>query len=90
MQGDWVTRFLSHFRDTGQSRFDTTEAAEEDWLQHVDEVAAMTLFPLADSWYMGANIPGKVRQLLNYPSVVGYGKICDEVAREGYRGFVLT
>ena len=90
LQGDWVTRFLSHFRDTGQSRFDTTEAAEEDWLQHVDEVAAMTLFPLADSWYMGANIPGKVRQLLNYPSVVGYGKICDEVAREGYRGFVLT
>lgn len=39
---------------------------------------------------MGANIPGKARQLLNYPSVVGYGQICDEVAQEGYRGFVLT
>ena len=37
-------------------------------------------------WY----IPGKARQLLNYPSAVGYGKISDEVAREGYRGFILT
>ena len=50
----------------------------------------MTLFPKADSWYMGANIPGKPRQLLNYPSVVGYAEICDQVADAGYRGFNLS
>lgn len=50
----------------------------------------MTLFPKADSWYMGANVPGKPRQLLNYPSVVGYAEICDAVAEAGSSGLRLS
>lgn len=50
VQGDWVTRFLTRMRDTGRTRFDTTEGAETDWLRHIDDLAAMTLFPLAESW----------------------------------------
>ena len=49
----------------------------------------MTLFPEADSWYMGANIPGKARQLINFPSVSGYVARCEDVANVGYRGFVI-
>jgi cyclohexanone monooxygenase len=56
----------------------------------MEELAAMTLFPKADSWYMGANIPGKPRQLLNYPGGTSlYFAMCDESMENGYAGFVL-
>src|SRR3546814_1509698 len=56
----------------------------------VAQVGAMTLFPEADSWYMGANIPGKKRQLINFPSVSTYAAICGDVARDAYRGFAAS
>lgn len=49
----------------------------------------MTLFPRADSWYMGANIPGKPRQLLNFPGVPIYMDQCNAAAAKDYEGFVL-
>jgi hypothetical protein len=55
----------------------------------VAQAGAMTLFPEANSWYMGANIPGRKRQLINFPSVSGYVALCEEVANEGYRGFMI-
>lgn len=56
----------------------------------VAKACAMTLFPDAEFWYMGANIPGKKRQLINFPSVSGYAAFCSGVARDGYRGFAAT
>ncbi len=91
LQGDWVVDFLTHMRDAGVRRFDATRAAEAAWKAHVEQVGAMTLFPLADSWYMGANIPGKPRELLNYPGGVPlYLQLCRESAEKGYEGFVLA
>lgn len=91
LQGDWVVEFLRHMRDTGVSRFDATAEAEQIWKDHVRQVGAMTLFPLADSWYMGANIPGKPRELLNYPGGVPlYLQLCRESAEKGYEGFVFA
>jgi cyclohexanone monooxygenase len=91
LQGDWVVEFLKHMRDTGVSRFEATATAEQTWKDHVEAVGAMTLFPLADSWYMGANIPGKPRELLNYPGGVPlYLEMCQASAAKGYDGFVLT
>jgi cyclohexanone monooxygenase len=53
-------------------------------------VAYSTLFPKADSWYIGANIPGKPRVFTTYVGGVGpYGSKCDEVAAAGYPGFSL-
>jgi len=51
--------------------------------------ADKTLFPKANSWYIGANIPGKPRVFMPY---VGghYRQICNSVAAEGYRGFSLS
>jgi cyclohexanone monooxygenase len=50
----------------------------------------MTLFPVADSWYMGANVPGKPRVFLPYLGGVGvYRELCDGVAANGYQGFAL-
>ncbi|HET7378817.1 MAG TPA: hypothetical protein VFJ24_02130, partial [Gaiellales bacterium] len=57
---------------------------------HVKEVADRTLYPQTNSWYMGANIPGKPRVLLAYVGGVGaYRRKCDEVAADGYEGFTL-
>ena len=65
--------------------------AEDKWVAHVNEVAYATLYPQANSWYMGANIPGKPRIFMPYIGGVGpYRKICNDVAAKGYEGFVMT
>jgi acetyl esterase/lipase len=57
-------------------------------VQHVNDFADITLFPRADSWYMGANVPGKARVFLPYVGGVDrYRKTCDEVVGRGYLGF---
>jgi cyclohexanone monooxygenase len=90
LQGDWIVDCLEYMRQHGHSRIEATSSAEEAWTSHVDELAGMTLFPKADSWYMGANIPGKKRQLLNYPGGLPlYLEKCHECAANGYAGFVL-
>ena len=59
--------------------------------EHVNEVADCTLYPLANSWYVGANIPGKPRVFMPYVGgFAGYKKKCDAVAANAYEGFVLT
>ena len=71
--------------------FEATDQAEQNWVRHVAEAADRTLFPLANSWYMGANIPGKPRVILPYVAGVGaYRKICDEIVADNYRGFRIT
>ena len=87
MQGDWICDFMVWLRSNGFDLFDADPQAEADWTEMVAQVGAMTLFPEADSWYMGANIPGKKRQLINFPSVSTYAAICGDVARDAYRGF---
>jgi cyclohexanone monooxygenase len=65
--------------------------AEEAWVAHVNEVGNATLYPRANSWYMGANIPGKPRIFMPYIGGVGtYRLECDEVAANGYEGFYMT
>ena len=70
---------------------EATAEAEDDWVDHVNEVGDTTLFPTANSWYMGANVPGKPRVFMPYVGGVGvYREICDEVAAKGYEGFTIT
>jgi hypothetical protein len=89
LQGDWIVDCLSYLRDNNLSCIEATRMAEDAWTQHVSDVAAGTLFPQADSWYMGANIPGKTRQFLNYFDVPNYMQQCNESAAAGYAGFDL-
>ena len=87
--GDWIADCLSYLRAHGVKSIEPTLDAEEGWVAHVAEVAAATLLPLADSWWVGANIPDKPRQLYAYIGGVGpYRTRCDEVAANGYEGFV--
>jgi cation diffusion facilitator CzcD-associated flavoprotein CzcO len=91
LQGEWITTMLDYMRGRDWARFEPTAAADEAWRQKVLEVAAGTLFPRADSWYMGANIPGKPREMLAYAGGLStYMDLCNESAARGYEGFVVS
>jgi cation diffusion facilitator CzcD-associated flavoprotein CzcO len=88
---EWISDCLAWLRERDLDGIEATEPATAAWTQHVQDVAAMTLFPKAASWYMGANIPGKPRLFLPYVGGVGnYRRKCAEIAANGYEGFVLT
>ena len=88
---EWVANCIAHL---GARQLDCIEAdrtAEDNWVLHVNEVAYQTLYPSANSWYMGANIPGKPRVFMPYIGGVGkYRETCAEIATEGYTGFRLS
>jgi cyclohexanone monooxygenase len=85
---EWVTRCLERMRAQGQTRVEADEANERQWVAHVNEVAARTLYPSANSWYMGANIAGKPRVFMPYVAgVPAYRKIVEGVEARGYEGF---
>ncbi len=87
---EWVTDCIAHLRNNKLQRISATEDAERQWQQHCEEVVADTLFPTANSWFMGANIPGKKRTFLAYGGgLPRYREKCDEVAANGYAGFQL-
>ena len=87
---EWISDCIAHVRSAGSAAIEATPEAEAGWVQHVAEVGSLTLFPRADSWYMGANVPGKARVFLPYIGGVGtYRQICDEIAADNYRGFTL-
>lgn len=88
---EWITDCVEFVRDRGIEAIEATADAEEDWVEHVNELASGTLYPKADSWYIGANIPGKPRVFMPYVGGVGtYRQKCDEVAERGYEGFTLV
>ena len=90
-QGDWMVKCLTDMRENKVQRFEATEDAEESWNRHMDSLLSKTLFGKADSWYMGANIPGKPRQLLMYPGGLQlYLMQCYESTSAGYSGFMLN
>jgi len=87
---DWIADCLAYLRRHELAGIEATADAENAWVEHVREVGNTTLFPLANSWYMGSNIPGKPRVFMPYIGGVGpYREKCDEVAANGYEGFAL-
>ena len=88
---EWIRDCIRHVLSRGASFIEALAPAEEAWIAHTQEVAYSTLFPLADSWYVGANIPGKARVFSPYVGGVGrYRDKCDEVAANWYEGFALA
>jgi cyclohexanone monooxygenase len=88
---DWITDCVAYMRDRGCDAIEAKKDAEDGWVAHVNEVAYTTLYPQANSWYMGANIPGKPRIFMPYIGGVGvYRQICNDVAAKGYEGFAIT
>jgi len=87
---NWITDCINYLRENGHNRIEATLQAQDEWVDFVNMVADFTLFPSCNSWYLGANVPGKPRvfmPLLGFPT---YAAKCDDVAAKGYEGFVLS
>ncbi|MFO7590456.1 MAG: alpha/beta hydrolase fold domain-containing protein [Acidimicrobiia bacterium] len=85
---EWICATIDHLRDTRFDRIEPTETAQAGWVQHNTDWGAITLYPQAESWYMGANVPGKPRVFLPFVGGVDtYRTICEEVVARGYLGF---
>jgi len=88
---EWITDCIAHMRDIGASTIEPTPEAEDAWVEHTAELASLTLFSRAASWYLGANIPGKTRVFMPYVGgVAGYRARCEAVAANGYEGFAIA
>lgn len=88
---EWITDCIRHMRERGHRRIEATPEAADSWVREVNAAAEATLLPQAGhSWYLGANVPGKPRVFMPYAGgLPRYRKICDDVAADGYRGFVF-
>jgi cation diffusion facilitator CzcD-associated flavoprotein CzcO/acetyl esterase/lipase len=86
---EWITECLVRMRAENSVVIEPTDTAVNGWVQHVNDFADITLMPRANSWYMGANVPGKARVFLPYPGGVDrYRIVCDEVQAKDYLGFI--
>ncbi len=85
---DWIADCIQRMRKDGDDVIEATVTAEEGWVSHVRQFADLTLLPYANSWYVGANVPGKPRVVMPYIGGVGrYRSICDRVVERDYLGF---
>lgn len=88
---DWITSCIDYMQKHDVATIEATAEAEDQWTAHVAEVVSSSLMVTANSWYMGANIPGKPLVFMPYLGGVGaYRQKCDEVAANGYEGFALA
>jgi cyclohexanone monooxygenase len=88
---EWISDCIAWLGDRRAGAIEATEAAQDAWVAHVNEVANLTVYPQANSWYMGANVPGKPRVFMPYiGGFPAYRDRCAEVAAKGYEGFAVT
>ncbi len=89
-QAEWINDCIKYMREKGVNVIEASREAQDAWVEHHDETADATIVTKTYSWYMGSNVAGKPRRLLSYIGGVGqYRDKCDEVARNGYSGFVM-
>ena len=88
---EWLSDCFAYLRSHQHDSIEPTRAAEDAWVEHVNAAAYKTLYPQANSWYMGANVPGKPRVFMPYiGGVATYRRECTEIVENGYTGFALT
>ncbi|MFN5484642.1 MAG: NAD(P)-binding domain-containing protein, partial [Bradyrhizobium sp.] len=88
---DWVVERIAALRDAGFTTMEATDTAQAGWERHMADCATLTLHRLANTWYTGANVPGKPQGVMPYTGGVGpYRSICNEVVGRGMLGFRLT
>lgn len=85
---DWIADLLDHSGSRGAGVVEADPDAEARWVAHVNDRAEGTLYPRAESYYMGSNVPGKARVFTPYVGGVrGYQRVLDREVSEGYAGF---
>tara|TARA_Y100000814_G_C12302560_1_gene392219 strand:- start:841 stop:1131 length:291 start_codon:yes stop_codon:yes gene_type:complete len=87
---NWIADALGHMREQKFLTIETIEEVEKPWMDKVRQLAESTLWGQCDNWYVGANVPGKPRTFPIYVDWVSYLDKCDEVASNGYEGFLFS
>jgi cation diffusion facilitator CzcD-associated flavoprotein CzcO len=88
---EWIASCLSYLRDNSKQRIEAEVTAEESWIELVNGIAETTIYSSGcNSWYTGANIPGKPRIFMPYLGYPSYVEKCESVAEQGYSGFKIS
>jgi cyclohexanone monooxygenase len=87
---EWVSDCIGFLEDNHHTQIEATLPAQDAWVDRVNKIADATLFPGCNSWYLGANIPGKPRVFMPHIGFPDYVAKCDEVAAKGYEGFRVS
>ena len=88
--GNWIADCIEYVREHGYATVEADADAADEWVAYVNSVADLTLYPTCNSWYVGANVPGKPRVFMPLPGWPPYVQKCEDVAAKGYEGFVLA
>lgn len=89
---EWIADCLGHLREQGLRSIEASTSAQREWIDHATSIVAATVLvhPSCNSWYNGANVPGKKRMYMGYTAgIPEYRRRCDEIAANGYTGFIL-
>lgn len=90
-QVEWIADLVKHMEFAGLATVEATVDAEQAWTETCQEIASATLFPKAESWIFGANIPGKKNTVYFYLAGLGaYRNVLSECVDAGYKGFELV
>ena len=84
---EWIADCVGYMEEKGLQSIEPDAEAESQWVAQVNEIAGETIFPSCNSWYLGANVPGKPRVFMPFLGFADYAAICDQVSASGYEGF---
>jgi cyclohexanone monooxygenase len=87
---EWISDCLAYLRGHEYSRIEPTREAQDAWVDHVNMIADFTLYPRCNSWYLGANVPGKPRVFMPLIGFAPYAERCDQIAANDYEGFAFS
>jgi cyclohexanone monooxygenase len=87
---EWIADCIGYLDEHGHTTIEPTVEAQDGWVDFVNSVAGFTLFPTCNSWYLGANVPGKTRVFMPLPGFPTYVDRCEQVVADGYDGFALS
>ena len=87
---EWIADCIDYMSEHEHRCIEAHLNAEHEWVDHVNKVADGTLSPTCNSWYLGANIPGKTRVYMPLHGFPAYVKKCEELVANGYEGFLFS
>jgi cyclohexanone monooxygenase len=87
---EWVADLIEHLNRQCATAIEPRHEAQDEWVDHVNAVAEGTLYTSCDSWYLGANVPGKARVFMPLFGFPAYEARCNAVAADGYVGFDIS
>lgn len=89
---EWITASIQHLRATGSHSIEADAGAQDAWAERINRFAGpIQVHPSCNSWYLGANVPGKTRSYMPYTGgLTRYMTKCEAVVAAGYEGFTIA